>query len=183
MELIFIFLLISPLLIGLFLLKNCFYICPPETALIIFGRKNEAGNFQIIKEGKGFCLPIVQQVFDLSLKPLPITIQLSNVYVKGASISILATATIRISNDDAVMRAAVERFLGRDSFEIQRVGQEQLEGLIRALTSTTSVQDLNTRRRELSNLVIEKSIEDFAKLGLQVESFTFQTAAVQEDSA
>ena len=75
------------------------------------------------------------------------------------------------------MGNAIERFLGRDPREIQRVGKETLEGHLRGVLARLTPEQVNEDRLTFAETVKLDVDEDFDMLGLALDTLKIQNVA------
>ena len=111
----------------------------------------------------------------MQLSTIPIDIRVSNAYSKGGiPLQVHAIANIKVTSDPELVGNAIERFMGRDTREIQRVGKETLEGHLRGVLATLTPEEVNEDRLEFARRLSDESDEDFDKLGLTIDTLKIQ---------
>ena len=88
-----------------------------------------------------------------------------------------AVANVKISSDPKLIGNAIERFMGRDPIEIQRVAKETLEGHLRGVLATLTPEEVNEDRLKFANALVAEAEEDFVKLGLHLDTLKIQNVA------
>ena len=83
-------------------------------------------------------------------------------------------AQIKIKKDEASLHAAAERFLGKQPEEIAKIALETVQGHLRAILGTLSVEDIYKNRDQFAQKVQEISAGDLANMGLGIDSFTIR---------
>jgi len=157
--------------------------CGPNKVLIVSGggkRKVTSADgvetkigFNIYRGGK-FIWPFFQKVDLLSLELMTIDIKGENVYTQeGVPVTVDGVAQVKVDKDDVSIRTAAEQFLGRDE-EMQKTALETLEGHLRAILGTLTVEDIYKEREKFSQSVQEAVTGDMNKMGLKVVSFTIR---------
>src|SRR6185503_20221097 len=76
--------------------------------------------------------------------------------------------------DEASLHAAAERFLGKAPEEIAKIALETVQGHLRAILGTMSVEDIYKNRDQFAQKVQEVSAGDLANMGLGIDSFTIR---------
>lgn len=156
----------------------------PNEVLIISGRKhshrdpdgteNKRG-FRIVKGGGTFVYPVVEKVDILSLELLTIDVQTPEVYTsKGVPVRVDGVAQTKVKGDDISIATAAEQFLGKSTQEIQQIATQTLEGHLRAILGTMTVEDIYQNRDAFAAKVQEVAAGDMANMGLQIVSFTIR---------
>ena len=72
------------------------------------------------------------------------------------------------------VKNAIERFMGRDPLEIQRVAKETLEGHLRGVLAQLTPEEVNEDRLKFANALVDEAEDDFAKLGLSLDTLKIQ---------
>ena len=156
----------------------------PNEVLIISGRKHtyrdpdgtdHKRGFRIVKGGGTFVYPVVEKVDILSLELLTIDVQTPEVYTsKGVPVKVDGVAQIKVKGDDISIATAAEQFLGKSSEEISRIATQTLEGHLRAILGTMTVEDIYQNRDAFASKVQEVAAGDMANMGLGIVSFTIR---------
>jgi flotillin len=157
----------------------------PNQVLVISGRKHsvvdpdgtvrEVG-FRIRKGGGVFVLPVLEKVDVLSLELLTIDVQQEqDVYTsKGVPVRVDGVAQIKVKGDDVSIATAAEQFLSKTTDEIKGVAMQTLEGHLRAILGTMTVEDIYQNRDAFASKVQEVAAGDMANMGLGIVSFTIK---------
>ena len=156
----------------------------PNQVLVISGRKRrmrdpdgtarEVG-FRIVKGGGVFVYPVLEKVDVLSLELLTIDVQTPEVYTsKGVPVKVDGVAQIKVKGDDISIATSAEQFLGKTTQEIQQIATQTLEGHLRAILGTMTVEDIYQNRDAFAAKVQEVAAGDMANMGLGIVSFTIR---------
>lgn len=156
----------------------------PNQVLVISGRKHKVvdpdGNvrevgFKIRKGGGVFVLPVFEKVDVLSLELLTIDVQTPEVYTsKGVPVRVDGVSQIKVKGDDISISTAAEQFLSKTTDEIKNVATQTLEGHLRAILGTMTVEDIYQNRDAFASKVQEVAAGDMANMGLGIVSFTIR---------
>ena len=152
----------------------------PNQVLIVSGRKHKLDDgssigFRIVKGGGTFVLPIFEKVDLLSLELLTIDVQTPEVYTsKGVPVKVDGVAQIKVKGDDISIRTAAEQFLGKAQDEIRNIATQTLEGHLRAILGTMTVEEIYQNRDAFASKVQEVAAGDMANMGLGIVSFTIR---------
>ncbi|WP_221566741.1 flotillin family protein [Alkalihalobacillus sp. TS-13] len=174
------FLLIA--LIGVFVSK--YRTAGPDEALIVtgsyLGSKNvnidDAGNkIKIVRGGGTFVLPVFQQAESLSLLSSKIDVQTPEVYTEqGVPVMADGTAIIKIGGSIGEIATAAEQFLGKTKSDRENEAREVLEGHLRSILGSMTVEEIYKNREKFSQEVQRVASQDLAKMGLNIVSFTIK---------
>lgn len=181
---IFAGLLAVGLLIALTIARNMLFIGKPNEILVISGKGStlengtQVGYSKVMGGGRALRIPVLHQIESMPLTTIPIDIQVKNAYSKGGiPLDVHAVANIKISSESQHVGNAIERFLGRDPREIQRVGKESLEGHLRGVLANLTPEEVNEDRLKFAQQLMDEADEDFDKLGLSLDTLKIQNVA------
>ncbi|HLH52903.1 MAG TPA: SPFH domain-containing protein [Verrucomicrobiae bacterium] len=156
----------------------------PNQVLVISGRRHKVTDpdgtvrevgFKIRKGGGVFVLPVFEKVDVLSLELLTIDVQTPEVYTsKGVPVKVDGVAQIKVKGDDVSISTAAEQFLSKSTDEIKNVATQTLEGHLRAILGTMTVEDIYQNRDAFASKVQEVAAGDMANMGLGIVSFTIR---------
>jgi flotillin len=129
--------------------------------------------FRFVKGGGTFVWPIFEMADYLSLELMTLDVRLKEVYtLTGVSINVDGVAQVKIKGEDRSIRTAAERFLGKSEDQIKNIALQTVEGHLRAIVGTLSVEDIYKNRDVFAQKVQEVSAGDLANMGLGIDSFT-----------
>jgi flotillin len=156
----------------------------PNEVLVVSGRKYRVMNpdgsegvrgFRIVKGGGTFVIPVIEKVDTLSLELLTIDVQTPEVYTsKGVPVRVDGVAQIKVKGDDVSIATSAEQFLSKGSEEIKNIAMQTLEGHLRAILGTLSVEEIYQNRDAFASKVQEVAAGDMANMGLGIVSFTIR---------
>src|SRR5712671_2384291 len=156
----------------------------PNQVLVVSGRKHtyrdpdgtvQARGFRIVKGGGTFVIPVVEKVDILSLELLTIDVQTPEVYTsKGVPVKVDGVAQVKVKGDDVSISTAAEQFLSKGVEEIKNIATQTLEGHLRAILGTMTVEDIYQNRDAFASKVQEVAAGDMANMGLSIVSFTIR---------
>lgn len=156
----------------------------PNEVLIVSGRKHrftdpdgtqQLRGFRIVKGGGTFVYPVVEKVDVLSLELLTIDVQTPEVYTsKGVPVKVDGVAQIKVKGDDISIATASEQFLSKGTDDIKSIAMQTLEGHLRAILGTMTVEEIYQNRDAFASKVQEVAAGDMANMGLGIVSFTIR---------
>jgi flotillin len=156
----------------------------PNQVLVVSGRKHRmvepdgtatVRGFRVVKGGGTFVIPVVEKVDILSLELLTIDVQTPEVYTsKGVPVRVDGVAQIKVKGDDVSIATAAEQFLSKPVDEIKNIATQTLEGHLRAILGTMTVEDIYQNRDAFASKVQEVAAGDMANMGLSIVSFTIR---------
>jgi len=142
---------------------------------------------------------LVTDVQKMSLEVMTLNPMCDNVETKqGVPLTVTGVAQVKIMKDPQLLEIAAEQFLGKKEDEITETILQTLEGHLRAILGTLTVEEVYKDRDQFANLVREIAKPDVGKMGIEILSFTIkdvydnvdylaslgksQTAAVKRDA-
>jgi flotillin len=156
----------------------------PNQVLVISGRKRQIVDpdgttrdvgFRIVKGGGRFVWPVYEKVDILSLELLTIDVQTPEVYTsKGVPVKVDGVAQIKVKGDDISIATAAEQFLSKGVDDIKNIAMQTLEGHLRAILGTMTVEEIYQNRDAFAQKVQEVAAGDMANMGLGIVSFTIR---------
>jgi flotillin len=156
----------------------------PNQVLVISGRKRKIVDpdgtlrqvgFRIVKGGGVLVWPVLEKVDLLSLELLTIDVKTPEVYTsKGVPVQVDGVAQIKVKGDDISIATASEQFLGKSTDEIRNIATQTLEGHLRAILGTMTVEEIYQNRDTFASKVQEVAAGDMANMGLGIVSFTIR---------
>ncbi len=169
-------------LIGVFITK--YKTAGPDEALIVTGsflgsrnvHVDESGNkIKIIRGGGAFIFPVFQQAKPLSLLSSKLEVMTPEVYTEqGVPVMADGTAIIKIGGSISEIATAAEQFLGKAKEDRENEAKEVLEGHLRSILGSMTVEEIYKNRDKFSQEVQRVASQDLAKMGLVIVSFTIK---------
>ena len=133
------------------------------------------GPVRFITGGAGVVVPLFSTWNRLSLEIMTLDVNTPEVYTsQGVPVIVDGVAQIKIWKDEPSLHSAAERFLGMKAEEIAKVALETVQGHLRAILGTLSVEDIYKNRDQFAQKVQEISAGDLANMGLGIDSFTIR---------
>jgi flotillin len=156
----------------------------PNQVLVVSGRQykmvdadgsQHTRGFRIVKGGGTFVFPVIEKVDILSLELLTIDVQTPEVYTsKGVPVKVDGVAQIKVKGDDVSIATAAEQFLSKDTAAIMNIAMQTMEGHLRAILGTMTVEEIYQNRDAFAQKVQEVAAGDMANMGLGIVSFTIR---------
>ena len=143
----------------------------PNEVIVVSGR----GRVKFITGGADMVVPLFHTWNRLSLEVMTLDVTTPEVYTsQGVPILVDGVAQIKIRKDEVSLHAAAERFLGKTPNDIAKIALETVQGHLRAILGTLSVEDIYKNRDQFAQKVQEISAGDLANMGLGIDSFTIR---------
>ena len=169
-------------LVFLLLLASRYVKVGPNEALIVSGFRGRtiadgdgrprALGFRWVKGGGTFVFPVVERAETLSLELMTLDVKTPEVYsITGVPLVVDGVAQVKVRGDDTSIVTAAEQFLGKTPAQIAEVAHQTIEGHLRAIIGTLTVEEIYKNREMFSQKVQEIAATDLANMGLQVVSF------------
>lgn len=157
----------------------------PNEVLVISGRRHtfvdgqtgekSTRNYRIVVGGGAFIWPVLERVDDISLEIMTIDVVTPKVYtVQGVPITVDGVAQVKVRSDDVSIITAAEQFLSKSQAEVENVALQTLEGHLRAILGTLTVEEIYKDRDAFAAQVQDVAAGDLANMGLNIVSFTIK---------
>ncbi len=156
----------------------------PNQVMIISGGRHklrtaaggaEVTGFRIRKGGGAFVWPLIERIDVLSLEVMTLDFTTPEVYTKpGVPIVVDGVAQVKIKGDEGSIRTASEQFLGKGVNQIKEIALQTVEGHLRAIIGTLTVEEIYRNRDQFAGSVQDVAVSDLANMGLEIVSFTLK---------
>jgi flotillin len=159
----------------------------PNMVAVLSGRKRKLADghyvgYRMVRGGAALRIPLLEKVEYLSLNVMTIPLEIKRAYtVQGVPVSVKAVANVKIRGDETSLHAAAERFLGMTHVDIQKVIFQTLEGHLRSILGTLTVEEVNSDRQSFAQKLTTEAAMDLEKMGLGVDVLTIQEVSDEED--
>jgi len=173
-------------LIALMLLSRNYIKVSPNRAAVISGRSRKLADgtvvgYRLVRGGATLIVPFLEKVEYLSLNVITVPLATTRAYtVQGVPVSVKAVANVKIKGDDDSMRSAAERFLGMQPDEFHKLVFQTLEGHLRAILGTLTVEEINNDRQSFAQKLTTEAAGDLEKMGIGLDALTIQEISDEE---
>ena len=173
-------------LIALMLLSRNYIKVSPNRAAVISGRSRKLADgtvvgYRLVRGGATLIVPFLEKVEYLSLNVITVPLATTRAYtVQGVPVSVKAVANVKIKGDDESMRSAAERFLGMLPDEFHKLVFQTLEGHLRAILGTLTVEEINNDRQSFAQKLTTEAAGDLEKMGIGLDALTIQEISDEE---
>jgi flotillin len=131
---------------------------------------------KVVVGGGTIVMPLLNRVGRLKLTARQINVQLSDaVTSQGIKVQVQGVATFKIGRDVESLRNAAERFLDARPEQVDSIVKNVLEGSLRSIVGTLTIEELIRDRQKLLQQVQDAAKGDLATSGLQIDAFTIQS--------
>ncbi|KAK4877412.1 hypothetical protein RN001_009918 [Aquatica leii] len=157
-----------------------FVTCGPNEALVISGCCYSKPH--LVPGGRAFIWPLIQRIQRISLNTMTLQVDSPTVYTsQGVPISVTGIAQVKIQGqNEEMLLAACEQFLGKKEIEIQHIALVTLEGHQRAIMGSMTVEEIYKDRKKFSKQVFEVASSDLVNMGITVVSYTLKDIRDEE---
>ena len=100
---------------------------------------------------------------------------------QGVPLTVTGVAQCKIMTERDFLTIAAEQFLGKEMSHIKAVILQTLEGHLRAILGTLTVEEVYRDRDQFASLVREVATPDVGRMGIEVLSFTIKDVYDQVD--
>merc|ERR1712117_275011 len=173
--------------------------CGPNECVVISGGCFGSSGKNMVSGSWAWAWWLVTDVQKMSLEVMTLNPLCDNVETKqGVPLTVTGVAQVKIMKDQKFLGIAAEQFLGKKEDEITETILQTLEGHLRAILGTLTVEEVYKDRDQFANLVREIAAPDVGRMGIEILSFTIkdvfdnvdylsslgkaQTAAVKRDA-
>jgi len=159
----------------------------PNAVAVLSGRRRKLPDgrivgYRMVKGGAALRIPLLEKVEYLHLNVMTIPLEIKRAYtLKGVPVSVKAVANVKIRGDETSLQAAAERFLGMTHVEVQKVIFQTLEGHLRSILGTLTVEEVNSDRQSFAQKLTSEAAADLEKMGLGVDVLTIQEISDEEE--
>jgi len=131
---------------------------------------------RVVVGGGTFVLPLIHKVGRMKLTARQISVALPDaVTSQGIKVAVQGVATFKIGRDVESIRNAAERFLDSKDEQVDSIVKNVLEGSLRSIVGTLTIEELIMDRQKLLQQVQDSAKGDLATSGLQIDAFTIQS--------
>ncbi|XP_036351840.1 flotillin-2 isoform X2 [Ochotona princeps] len=177
---------------------NCHTVGPNE-ALVVSGGCCGSDYKQYVYGGWAWAWWCISDTQRLSLEVMTILCRCENIETsEGVPLFVTGVAQVKIMTEKELLAVACEQFLGKNVQDIKNVVLQTLEGHLRSILGTLTVEQIYQDRDQFAKLVREVAAPDVGRMGIEILSFTIkdvydkvdylsslgktQTAVVQRDA-
>jgi len=143
----------------------------PNEAIVVYG----FGRQRIVVGGAVFVWPVINEVKRLSLEIMTLDVTTPEVPTDlGVPVTVDGVAQVKIGENDEMVRTAAGQFLSKTIQDVRNVALQTLEGHLRAILGTMTVEAIYKQRDEFAQRVQEVATNDLAGMGMRIVSFTIK---------
>merc|ERR1711936_418230 len=151
------------------------YTCGPNTALVVSGGCFGGSAKKTVVGGWAWAWWFVTDVQKMSLGVMTLNPRCEKVETaKGVPLTVTGVAQVKIMKSPELLHTASEQFLGKRKIEIEDTILQTLEGHLRAILGTMTVEEIYRDREQFALKVREVASPDVGKMGIEILSFTIK---------
>lgn len=147
---------------------------PPDKAMVVYGK----GGFKVITGGAKFIVPIIEsyEFLPLDVRTLDVNVQdiVTDVARSGAKVNIKSVAQVKVSSDKRILYTAAEHLLHKKDGEINEIAMKTLEGHVRGVSATLTVEEINSDRDMVATKIQNMAGNDLKNMGIEIRSFVIR---------
>jgi flotillin len=183
---VIILVIVIAVLIALMLISRNYIKVSPNQAAVISGRRRKLADgsvagYRLVRGGATLVFPFLEKVEFLDLNVITVPLATTRAYtVQGVPVSVKAVANVKIKGDDTSLRSAAERFLGMPQEQFHRLVFQTLEGHLRAILGTLTVEEINNDRQSFAMKLTTEAAGDLEKMGIGLDALTIQEISDEE---
>jgi flotillin len=151
---------------------------PPNMAMVVYGKRQRGASgrgYKVISGGAKVIIPVLEAVqwIRLDVRTLDLLVNdiVTDVARSGAKINIKAVAQVKISSDEATLNTAAENLLGKTDHEVSEIALKTLEGHVRGVCATLTVEEVNSDRDAIASKILGMAGNDLRNMGIEIRSF------------
>ncbi|KAG8590443.1 hypothetical protein GDO81_006770 [Engystomops pustulosus] len=153
---------------------NCHTVGPNE-ALVVSGGCCGSDSKQYVYGGWAWAWWCVSDTQKISLEIMTLQPRCEDVETaEGVALTVTGVAQVKIMTERELLAVACEQFLGKNVHEIKNVVLQTLEGHLRSILGTLTVEQIYQDRDQFAKLVREVAAPDVGRMGIEILSFTIK---------
>ena len=170
---------IVTVVVVILLLLICWKRVPADKAMVITGLRK-----RVLAGRGGIQVPFLETSCMISLEAVSMTTDITEAPSKqGIFVDIAGTAVVKVDNKPEKVLIAVEQFCNgntdRTTQNIKTVVEQILEGKLRGIVSTLTVEQINEDRVAFESSIEESITNELSTMGLKLLSYTVLKIATQ----
>lgn len=171
--------IIATIVVVIFLILLCWKRVPADKALVITGLRK-----RVLTGRGGIQVPFLETSCVISLEAVSMTTDITEAPSKqGIFVDIAGTAVVKVDNTPDKVLIAVEQFCNgnaeKTTQNIKNVVEQILEGKLRGIVSTLTVEQINEDRVAFENSIEDSITKELSAMGLKLLSYTVLKIATQ----
>ncbi|KAE8294911.1 Flotillin-2 Reggie-1 [Larimichthys crocea] len=153
---------------------NCLTVGPNE-ALVVSGGCCGSDTKTYVVGGWSWAWWLISDTQRLTLEIMTLQPRCEDVETaEGVAITVTGVAQVKVMTEHDLLAVACEQFLGKSVIEIKTVVLQTLEGHLRSILGTLTVEQIYQDRDQFAKLVREVAAPDVGRMGIEILSFTIK---------
>ncbi len=147
---------------------------PQDKARVVTGLKK-----RVISGGGGLVIPLLERTDIISLENMKIELRTDGALTEeGVELTVDGVTVVKVKSDEESIYSAMEQFNTGKEFDtinrIKETSKDVLEGKLREIISTMTVEEIYKNREKFASQVQEVAAVDLAQMGLEIKAFTIR---------
>jgi flotillin len=181
-----IFVIVIGVIGGMALWARRYVRVPTNMAMIVFGRVHENGaGYKIVRGGGQFIVPVFEDYAYLSLNIRTLEIAVNDIMTdvtgKKIKMNLKGTAQVKIGSDEVSLETAAEILLHKTDEEISNMARTTVEGHIRSVFPTLTIEAVDATRDELAHTIQALVDKDLKNMGMTTLSFVIKDVVASKN--
>uniref|UniRef100_A0A8C3CER5 Fructose-bisphosphate aldolase n=1 Tax=Cairina moschata TaxID=8855 RepID=A0A8C3CER5_CAIMO len=153
---------------------NCHTVGPNE-ALVVSGGCCGSDVKQYVYGGWAWAWWCITDTQRISLEIMTLQPRCEDVETaEGVALTVTGVAQVKIMTEKELLAVACEQFLGKNVQDVKNVVLQTLEGHLRSILGTLTVEQIYQDRDQFAKLVREVAAPDVGRMGIEILSFTIK---------
>lgn len=119
--------------------------------------------------GRVFVIPVLQKAFVMSLKQRQVELTVTGQDSKFINVSVIASLNFKMADTEDDVRKSAQRFLTHSDAELKESIQNSLEGSLRSIIGSMTVQEINSERAKFQEMILTTAKTELAEQGIQID--------------
>lgn len=147
----------------------------PNEALIVSGGCCRPSRKQIIVGGWCWNTWMLTNIQRITLQVMTLNPKCEHVQsCHGVPVTVTGVVHCKIMSTPEFLPLAAEQFLGKSVDHIKSVVLNTVEGHMRAVIGTQTIEDICKKRQELASMIREATTKDLSRMGIDIMSLTIK---------
>lgn len=155
--------------------------CPSDQLLVVYGKVGGTSAAKMYPGGGVFVWPVIQDYKTMSMRPFQIISSVEGPDKNTIRTRVKVALTTAISQDSSIQQNAATRFLSANESEVQDQLKTILDGSIRLIIASMSVEELNSDRDAFKTKVNENLGNELSKVGYDITNINIQEISDEQD--
>jgi flotillin len=146
---------------------------PSNEVLIVvgngLGQNKDGAQDRVYFSGRVLVLPVLQKAFKLSLKQRQVPLNVTGQDKNFIKVNVIASMNFKFADTDEGVRKAAQRFLTHTDEQLNHSIQQSLEGSLRSIVGSMTIEDINSNRAQFQEEVLASAKKELADQGIHVD--------------